>query len=466
MKSSSSCLQLGLVFSFMANLFMSKKENQEKFEAFKAEVLKWRNEHLLECKMFEKSMYEDDGAPLVNVYKDVLMLLPSMVKKWKTLSLQPSTYDLNHLDEVVEGSSLANKLINDFKQDASPKAGILLSWIFYGDFFEAVVSLNEKFASDKKNLSFINRKICAFVAKGAVKTSIKAGYRTKEQWDDYYRTSKMLEDGDVLGWIKADLDKDIESENKAHEQTLLQEERIRAQEAELKAQEANRNALEAEHRAMEAEKEKAVAEAILKTKEEMHAQSLAEKEARAEKAEQLAMQENELRRKAEEDAERQRLERGQAEATIKELTEPPAPDVAPSDLEPKEEDDTVTYLPFSNLLRCPLEKKEALINVIGEHIQENHSGWDLAYLNKALVIRKHLDKEDAGNATLYRNALLLQYPKLEPIIPSLRTFQTYMSKLRTTTMGAGQKDMFDRAEFRDELEKAFAVIDKVIPEQK
>ena len=297
---------------------MGKKENQEKFEAFKAEVLKWRNEHLVECKMFEKSMYEDDGAPLVNVYQDVLMLLPSMVKKWKTLSLQPSTYDLDHLDEVVEGSSLANKLINDFKQDASPKAGILLSWIFYGDFFEAVVSLNEKFASDKKNLSFINRKICAFVAKGAVKTSIKAGYRTKEQWDDFYHTSKMLEDGDVLGWIKADLDRDIEAENKAHEQTLLQEERIRAQEAELKAQEAER-------RSMEAEKEKAVAEAILKTREEMHAQSLAEKEARAEKAEQLAMQENELRRKAEEDAEKQRLAREQAEATIKELTEPPAP---------------------------------------------------------------------------------------------------------------------------------------------
>ena len=29
----------------------------------------------------------------------------------------------------------------------------------------------------------------------------------------------MLEDGDVLGWIRADLDKDIEAENKAHEQT-------------------------------------------------------------------------------------------------------------------------------------------------------------------------------------------------------------------------------------------------------
>ena len=455
MKSSSSCLQLGLVFSFMATLFMSRKENQEKFEAFKAEVLKWRNEHLLECKMFEKSMYEDDGAPLVNVYKDVLMLLPSMVKKWKTLSLQPSTYDLNHLDEVVEGSSLANKLINDFKQDASPKAGILLSWIFYGDFFEAVVSLNEKFASDKKNLGFINRKICAFVAKGAVKTSIKAGYRTKEQWDDFYHTSKMLEDSDVLGWIKADLDRDIEAENKAHEQTLLQEERIKAQEAELKAKEAER-------RSMEAEKEKAVAEAILKTKEEMLAQALAEKEARAEKAEQLAMQENELRRKAEEDAEKQRLAREQAEATIKKLNEPPAPDVAPSDMEPKEEDDTVTYLPFSNLLRCPLEKKEALINAIGEHIQENHIGWDLAYLNKALDIRNLLDKEVADNSTLFRNALVLQYPKLEPIIPSLRTIQTYMSKLRTTSMGAGQKDMFERTEFKDELDKALAVIDKAL----
>ena len=70
---------------------MSKKENQEKFESFKAEVLKWRNEHLLECKMFEKRMYENDGAPLLDVYKDVMMLLPSMVKKWKGLSSQPST---------------------------------------------------------------------------------------------------------------------------------------------------------------------------------------------------------------------------------------------------------------------------------------------------------------------------------------------------------------------------------------
>ena len=441
---------------------MSKKENQEKFESFKAEVLKWRNEHLLECKMFEKRMYENDGAPLLDVYKDVMMLLPSMVKKWKDLSSQPSTYELNHLDELGEGSSLASKLINDFKLNAVPKAGIILSWIFYGDFYEVIVSINEKYANDKKNLNLIERKICAFVAKSAVKSSIKAGYRTKEQWDDYYRTSQMLEDGDVLGWIKADLDKDIETEKKAHEQTLLQEEHARTQEAERKAQEAERNALESERRAMEAEKEKAVAEAILKTKEEMLAQSLAEKEARAEKAEQLAMQENELRRKAEEDAEKQRLAREEAEATIKVLSEPPAPDVAPSDFEPKEKEDAEEYPPFSNILKCPLEKKEAVVNAIGEHIQENHTGWDLAYLNKALEIRGVLDKEDVKNATLYYNALIKQYPKLESIIPSLRTIQTYMSKLRNTTMGVGKKDMFERDEFRVELDKALEVIDMAL----
>ena len=425
---------------------MRKKENQEKFESFKAEVLKWRNEHLLECKMFEKRMYENDGAPLLDVYKDVMMLLPSMVKKWKDLSSQPSTYELNHLDELVEGSSLASKLINDFKLN----------------FYEVIVSINEKYANDKKNLNLIERKICAFVAKSAVKSSIKAGYRTKEQWDDYYRTSQMLEDGNVLGWIKADLDKDIETEKKAHEQTLLQEEHARTQEAERKAQEAERNALESERRAMEAEKEKAVAEAILKTKEEMLAQSLAEKEARAEKAEQLAMQENELRRKAEEDAEKQRLAREEAEATIKVLSEPPAPDVAPSDFEPKEKEDAEEYPPFSNILKCPLEKKEAVVNAIGEHIQENHTGWDLAYLNKALEIRGVLDKEDVKNATLYYNALIKQYPKLESIIPSLRTIQTYMSKLRNTTMGVGKKDMFERDEFKVELDKALEVIDKAL----
>ena len=441
---------------------MSKKENQEKFESFKAEVLKWRNEHLLECKMFEKRMYENDGVPLLDVYKDVMMLLPSMVKQWKDLSLHPSTYDLNHLDELVEGSSLASKLINDFKLNAVPKAGVILSWIFYGDFYEVIVSINEKYANDKKNLNIIERKLCAFVAKSAVKSSIKAGYRTREQWDDYYRTSQMLEDGDVLGWIKADLDKDIETEKKAQEQTLLQEEHARAQQAERKAQEANRNALEAERRALEAEKDKAVAEAILKTKEEMHAQSLAEKEARAEKAEQLAMQEKELRRKAEEDAEKERLAREQAEASIKELSEPPTPDVAPSDLVPKEKDNAEEYPPLSNILKCPLEKKEAVINAIGEHLLNNHTGWDLSYLNKALEKRELLDKEDAGNSTLYHNALLLQYPKLKPIIPSLRTIQTYMAKLKSNTMGVGKKDMFEMEEFKVELDKALEVIDKAL----
>ena len=111
-----------------------------------------------------------------------------------------------------------------------------------------------------------------------------------------------------------------------------------------------------------------------------------------------------------------------------------------------------------------MEKKEDLVNAIGKHIQENHTGWDLAYLNKALDIRELLDKDVAGNATLYRNALVLQYPKLDPIIPSLRTIQTYMSKLKTTTMGAGQKGMFERAEFKDELDKALAVIDQALQE--
>ena len=49
-----------------------------------------------------------------------------------------------------------------------------------------------------------------------------------------------------------DLTKDIETEKKAHEQTLHQEEHARTQEAERKAQEAERNALESERRAIKA----------------------------------------------------------------------------------------------------------------------------------------------------------------------------------------------------------------------
>ena len=58
---------------------MSRKGNQEKFESFKAEVLKWRNEHLQECKMFEKRMYDNEAECLLAIHKDVCMLIPKMI---------------------------------------------------------------------------------------------------------------------------------------------------------------------------------------------------------------------------------------------------------------------------------------------------------------------------------------------------------------------------------------------------
>lgn len=199
----------------------NKDNNSEAFEQFRNEILQWRIEHLLECKMFERSMYEDDGKGLLAVYKHVAMLLPSLSKTWKMLWLSNTEAELEQLDSMVNGSSIAKILVDDFRMKTEDIcAGLILSWIFYGEFYECIVLLNEGFASHKKHLNWLERRLCSFVAKTAIKSSIKAGYRTKEQWERFNRTKNMVENGNALQWVLDELDNEIANEEYLYEEEI------------------------------------------------------------------------------------------------------------------------------------------------------------------------------------------------------------------------------------------------------
>jgi hypothetical protein len=89
-------------------------------------------------------------------------------------------------------------------------ANLVLSWMLFGRSYETMVTLLESYASDEKNGRII-RIICAKAIKYIISSSIKSGYRTREQWNEYQSECQILKDGDATGWVMKDIAKTTET---------------------------------------------------------------------------------------------------------------------------------------------------------------------------------------------------------------------------------------------------------------
>ena len=119
--------------------------------------------------------------------------------------------DYDRFDTKVQSSKLAKVWVDRFhyhKEDMT--ANLVLSWMLFGRSYETMVTLLESYANDKKNGRII-RTICAKTIKYIIYSSIKSGYRTREQWGEYQSECQMLKDGDATGWVMKDLAKTTET---------------------------------------------------------------------------------------------------------------------------------------------------------------------------------------------------------------------------------------------------------------
>ena len=188
-----------------------KHTENTRFEQFKQEVLAWKEEHRDEYNRFSRMMAESDVMEFVMLYRFCSKLLPAYAKEWKSQWNGDGTMDYDRFDTNVKSSKLAKVWVDRFhyhKEDMT--ANLVLSWMLFGRSYETMVTLLESYANDKKNGRII-RTICAKTIKYIVSSSIKSGYRTREQWDEYQSECQMLKDGDATGWVMKDLAKTTET---------------------------------------------------------------------------------------------------------------------------------------------------------------------------------------------------------------------------------------------------------------
>lgn len=186
---------------------MKDKENKEKFEAFKARILKWKKEHREEYNEFARIMTNCDETFYYQIFKAVSGQMRHIAREWELTWGDDGDETFDSVFILVSKENLPQKIDEMFsvpvpdteqkcrwmdlvrrmvgmkpKKKVRLSAPLLLSWLFYGKSFESMVAMLDKQMSNP-HIERIDRMKCSLASKSIIAVSIKGGYRTKEDWN-------------------------------------------------------------------------------------------------------------------------------------------------------------------------------------------------------------------------------------------------------------------------------------------
>lgn len=218
---------------------MKNKEKTEKFEVFKARILKWKSEHREEYNEFARIMTNCDETFYYQIFKAVSGQMRHIAREWELSWGDDGDETFDSIFILVSKENLPQKINEMFSEpvpDTERKcrwmniarrmigmkpnmkvrlsAPLLLSWLFYGKSFESMMAMLEKQMSNP-HIERIDRMKCSLASRSVIAVSIKGGYRTKEEWERYFAMENANKDGDTGEWALRDAVKDIDSGTEA-----------------------------------------------------------------------------------------------------------------------------------------------------------------------------------------------------------------------------------------------------------
>ena len=225
---------------------MNMDEQKLTYEQFKEDILQWKNTHREEYNCFSRLMTNGGERQYLAILQAIFRQLPSIRREWELSWNDDSTDGLANINmqfaenavpgQIVElyrkqreeNNPLPDNIppvtlwgrIKSFFSGKSSKPGVtlsaplVLSWLYYGKSFEAMVSMIEKQMKNPK-ADNADRLGCSLVVKQIINVSIRNGFRTRADWDRYFAMNSAIEKGNVGEWalqtITADMETDEES---------------------------------------------------------------------------------------------------------------------------------------------------------------------------------------------------------------------------------------------------------------
>lgn len=201
-------------------------EQKQTYEQFKADILQWKDAHREEYRRFAKMMADGNEMQYLAVCRAIFKQLPGIRQEWQQSWCDDSTDSFRNIGLHFKENAVPRQIVELYRkqreEDAAPpsslwgrmryifrqtlrkrcvtlSAPLVLSWLYYGKSFEAMVDMVSRQAEHPK-AGNAERMGCSIVVRQIIEVSIKNGFRTQEDWDSHFAMKGAVEKGSIGEW--------------------------------------------------------------------------------------------------------------------------------------------------------------------------------------------------------------------------------------------------------------------------
>ena len=206
---------------------MNMDEQKLTYEQFKADILQWKDAHREEYRRFAKMMADGNEVQYLAVCRAIFRQLPGIKKEWQMSWCDDSTDGFRNIDLHFKENAVPGKIVELYRkqreEDTAPppttfwgrmkyifrqslrkrcvtlSAPLVLSWLYYGKSFDAMVDMVSRQAGHPK-AGNAERMGCSIVVRQIIEVSIKNGFRTQEDWNRHFAMKDAIEKGGIGEW--------------------------------------------------------------------------------------------------------------------------------------------------------------------------------------------------------------------------------------------------------------------------
>lgn len=221
---------------------MNMDERKLTYDQFKADILHWKNTHREEYNRFARLMTNGDERQYLDICKAIFRQLPRIKTEWELCWDDDSKGNFENIDLMFKEDAVPKRIVelyHEQREESNPlhdtapatlwdriksifsskpeepriilSAPLVLSWLYYGKSFEAMVSMVSKQAGSPE-ADEADRQSCSFVTRQIISVSIKSGFRTRADWDEYLAMNEAVKENRIGEWALQSATAEMESD--------------------------------------------------------------------------------------------------------------------------------------------------------------------------------------------------------------------------------------------------------------
>lgn len=191
-------------------------------------------------------MTNGDKKQYLDICKAIFRQLPKVKTEWELCWGNDSKENFENIDLLFKEDAVPKQIVELYHEQREEKnplpdiapatlwdriksifsskpevilsAPLVLSGLYYGKSFEAMVGMVSKQAGGPE-ADEADRQSCSFVTRQIISVSIKSGFRTRADWDEYFAMNEAIKENRIGEWALQSVAEDMSGKNEPSKHT-------------------------------------------------------------------------------------------------------------------------------------------------------------------------------------------------------------------------------------------------------